>query len=48
MKKNYQWLIAAGLLFINQTNFAQDKPFKFIDKANMNLKVKPGDRIKIW
>lgn len=43
MKKNYHWLIAAGLLFINQTNFAQDKPFKFIDKANMNLKVKPGD-----
>ena len=43
MKKNYQWLVAAGLLTISQINFAQDKPFKFIDKANMNLNVKPGD-----
>ncbi len=43
MKKKYQWVIAAGLISISQFNFAQDKPFKFIDKANMNLKVKPGN-----
>jgi len=43
MRKKYQWLIAACLISVSQLNYAQDKPFKFIDKANMNLKVKPGD-----
>lgn len=42
MKTIYQCLVVSGLL-LSSGNLVAQSPEKFIDKANMNTKVKPGD-----
>ena len=43
MNKIYYLFALSGSLLLSNLAFAQDKPTKFIDRANMNLSVKPGD-----
>ena len=43
MNKIYSFLAIGGGLLLSQLSFAQEKPIKYIDRANMNLSVKPGD-----
>lgn len=43
MNKIYSLFAMGGCLILSHLSFAQEKSFKYIDRANMNFSVKPGD-----
>ncbi len=43
MNKIYSLFAMGGCLILCHLSFAQEKSFKYIDRTNMNLSVKPGD-----